>query len=133
MPLRFHTLALAALLLNGCARSETRLGLITSFGEYPSPAGNFVLKVEKKEASLVVGTVLDSARSVVFSEEIGSNAMRWCFYWSSDGTLWAYSSDSGYLKQIQPKGSARSIQKGERLPWVVFDFLPSSLQGMYSK
>lgn len=130
---RLLTLALASFLLIGCARSVPPVGLITSFGEFPSPAGKLVLRVEKKEVSLVSGTVLGSAGEVLFSETIGSDSMRWCFYWSPDGTLWAYSSDTGYLKQITPQGSARVVPKEEKLPGVVFDFLPSAVRGMYSK
>lgn len=134
---RFQTLALFALLLIGCARSappaSRPVGLVTSFGEFPSPAGDLVLKVERTEVALVVGTLLRPARTVIFSETIGSDTMRWCFYWCPNGTLWAFSSDTGYLKQIQPDGSARSVSTGERLPEAVFGFVPSFLRKMYLK
>jgi hypothetical protein len=75
---------------------------------------------------------MDSNHTVVFSEQIGSDAMRWCFYWATNGDLWAYSSDTGYLKEITPDANgpthSRNVSKGERLPQAVYDFLPSSLR-----
>lgn len=133
---RFLTSILVAFLIVGCTQSAPS-GLITSFGEFPSPSGNFVLKVEKKELSLVTGTILGSAGTKVFSEAIGSDAMRWYFYWSQDGSLWAHSSDTGYLKQITPNGSSsakvREVLKGEKLPPAVFDSLPESLKASFTK
>ncbi|MEO6995057.1 MAG: hypothetical protein ABI273_15735 [Lacunisphaera sp.] len=133
---RFLTAVLVAFLIAGCTQSAPS-DLITSFGEFPSPSGNFVLKVEKKEVSLVVGTILGSAGTKVFSETIGSDAMVWCFYWSQDGSLWAYSSDTGYLKQIAPNGRSsakvRVVSKGEKLPPAMFDSLSESERAIYTK
>ncbi len=129
---RYLALFLVAFFLVACGRSTPAV-VISSFGEFPSPDGNRVLKIEKKSASLVVGSILDSARAVVFSEEIGSDSSRWCFYWSTDGSLWAFSSDTGYLKQITPQGSARVVPKGEKLPDAMLEFLPSSLRATYTK
>jgi hypothetical protein len=124
-------------LLSGCRQLPANSDLLTSFGDYPSPDQRYTLKVEKRSAALVFGLLVDSNRTSVFSEQIGSEAMRWCFHWSADGSLWAYSSDTGYLKQITPKQSdapvVREIAKGERLPEAVFDFLPSSLRSSFTK
>jgi hypothetical protein len=132
MRLRYLAFVLLAFFVSACGHS-TPAGVITSFGEFPSPDGSRVLKIEKKSTSLVVGSILDSARGTLFSEEIGSDASRWCFYWSAEGSLWVFSSDTGFLKQITAQGSARSISRGEKLPAAVFEFLPASLREVYAK
>jgi hypothetical protein len=123
--------------LCGCGRAPSKSGLITSFGDYPSPDKQHTLQVEERSVSLVFGSLVDTNRTTVFTEAIGSDAMRWCFHWSADGSLWAYSSDTGYFKQITPKpGGApdvREVSKGEKVPKAVFDFLPSSLRSSYIK
>src|SRR5438093_12618814 len=95
-------LVLATGLLTGCSRSPSKDGLITSFGEYPAPDKRHILKVERRQNSLVVGSLISSNSTVLFSEEIGSDVMRWCFFWGTNGSFWAYSSDTGYFKRIMP-------------------------------
>jgi hypothetical protein len=128
------TILAATMVLFGCGRSSTA-GVISSFGSHLSPDGRHTLKVERNGASLVVGSVADAGGTIRFSETIGSDAMRWCFYWSPDGSLWAYSSDTGYLRQITPQSdgtmAVRAISNGEELPTPVFEFLPKVLHGMY--
>src|SRR4030095_5182092 len=99
------TSLLVVALLSGCRPLPASSDLITSFGDYPSPDKRHTLKVEKRSGSLVFASLMDTNRTAVFSEQIGSAAMRWCLHWSADGSLWAYSSDTGYLKQITPKQS----------------------------
>ena len=130
-------LFLAVVMWSACGQAPSKDGLITSFGDYPSPDGHYTLKVQRRSVSLVFGSLVKSDGAIVFSEEIGSDAMRWCFHWSSNGTLWAYSSDTGYLKQITPRldGSleVREVPNGGRVPEALYNFLPSSLRSSFTK
>ena len=118
----------------GCDRRSS--GLIIRFGEYPSPNKKYILKVERRETSLVAGSVLAADGNVLVSETIGSDAMRWCFYWTPQGELWAYSSDTGLLKAINftdTQSHAREVKSNERIPEPLYDFLPGSLKSVYAK
>ena len=120
--------------LAGCDTGSS--GLITRFGEYPSPNKNYILKVERRETSLVAGSVLAADGKILVSETIGSDAMRWCFYWTPQGELWAYSSDTGLFKAINfrdTQSQARKVTPNERIPEPLYDFLPGSLKSVYAK
>lgn len=107
--------------------------VMQAFGSSQSPDKRLALAVTKRSVSLVVFTLTSVADGhLVFSEEIGSDAMRWCFYWDEQNRLWAYSSDTGYFSVItvQPDGTVAKAQvtKETRLPKPIHDFLPDSLR-----
>jgi hypothetical protein len=122
--------------LVACSRAPTAGGVIDDFGTFPSPDARLTLKVSKQSKSIVAFDLLltPDGRSV-FSDSIGSDAQRWCFYWDAQSQLWAYSSDTGYFASIavQPDGTATKsdvVTSGSRpqCPKPVYDFLPSSMK-----
>ena len=120
-------------LLSGCRRAPSSSGIIQQFGTYASPDRRLSLVIFKQEGSIVAFTLSSASdgRSL-YSDRIGSDGQRWCFYWDEQRRLWAYSSDTGYFSvfTIQQDGSVRKseVDKSTRMPKLIHEFLPNSLK-----
>ena len=129
-------LSFALFALVACNRTPKAGAVIDHFGKFPSRDAHLTLKVSKQSTSIVAFDLLlaTDGRSV-FSDRIGSDAQRWCFYWDERNRLWAYSSDTGYFAvvTIQPDGSVQKskVDKTTPLPKPIYDFLPSSLKRVW--
>ena len=76
-----------------------------------------------------------SGSPVLFSDNLGSDAMRWFIYWETPTKLWAYGSDMDYFKSIDfsPGGAptVKNVDKNVLLPKAVWEALPGSKQANY--
>ncbi|MBN2578914.1 MAG: hypothetical protein JXB10_07980 [Pirellulales bacterium] len=122
-------------IITGCVRAPS--GIIDRFGTFASPDQRFALVISKKEKSIVAFTVSSANNGrILYSDRIGSDAQRWCFYWDEQGRLWAYSSDTGYFRVItfRPDGtvSKSEVDKNTQIPKPVYEFLPSSMKRNWS-
>lgn len=132
---RILTLILLAV-LTGCNGAPSPSGVVSQFGTYPSPDKRHSLVVSKQQTSIIAFTVSAVADGrVLHSDQIGSDAQRWCFFWDEQSRLWAYSSDTGYFAvfTIQPDGtvSKSNVDKSTPMPKPVYEFLPSSLKRIW--
>lgn len=132
----FTALVAGCVVATGCRRRRS-LDLIRTFGTHPSPSGSLVLRVVRKEQSLVeIQVSLSAGGTPLFtSDRIGSDAMRWFLYWESDTSLWAYGSDAGYFTRIDFTVSSTPVENpvsvGSALPRLVWEALSSSVQEKY--
>ncbi|MCB1098524.1 MAG: hypothetical protein KDN22_23330 [Verrucomicrobiae bacterium] len=111
--------------------------LVRSFGSSMCPDGTKRLELTRRDRDLVDFEVLDSASGKqLASDSIGWSAMRWFLYWETSSKLWGYGSDIGYFKlfEFRPDGTVAEseVDEGKRVPPVVWDNLPSSLQRKYT-
>ena len=117
-------------------REVNAASIINQVGTFPSKDSLMMLHVARESGTLVVFQLTRAADGhILFSENIGSDAMRWCFYWDEENRLWAYSSDSGYFASftLKPDGTVVKsdvVVDGPRpkCPQPIYDFLPSSLK-----
>ena len=114
-------------------------GRIVGFGSFPSPDKRLVLKIEKRNGTLVHLAINDASnRQSLYADEIGSDAMRWCAFWDTENQLWAYSGDTSTIYRVAvDNGGKLNVSKAldgvgniERsaYPKPIYDFLPNSLK-----
>lgn len=148
MKFRFLTITISLLAIGFClacggSGTQTSIpgtpspsGVINQFGTYLSPDKRLSLVVSKiGTANVVFALYTTDFGKPLYSDNIGSDAQRWCFYWDEQGRLWAYSSDTGYFSifTVRPDDSITKIDadKNTNMPQPIYDFLPSSLKQMW--
>ena len=124
--------------LGGCrGRASLPPGMARTWGSYPAPGGTLTLTITRRDKSLVDYSVANAAPGlpVIFSDHLGSDAMRWFIYWENSTRLWAYGADLAYFKRVDfPPGGApvaTAVKKKDVLPKAVWAALSESVRSDY--
>lgn len=122
--------------LSRTSRSPSVPGMVETFGTFSAPDGGLKLVVTKHEKSLVRYQVVTASGELVNGPtQIGSDMMRWFFFWESPDILWAYGADYPYFERLEfvrgngvPGVKVTKIEKKHALPREVWNELSPSVR-----